>query len=264
MRNGGDRLADVAIPLSVALFALGVWEGMVRWRDVPAYILPAPSLIGHTLVADWPLLWPAWQVTLKVTFLALAASVFGGVALAVLFSLSRRVERALFPFAIILQVTPIIAVAPLILIYAPSTLTALLLCAWIVAFFPILANTVTGLQSADRNLQDLFTLYGATRGQRLLLLLAPSALPYFLAGLRIAGGLSLIGAVIAEFTAGTAGQESGLAWRILEASFRLNVARMFAALALVSLTGILIFAAFSLLSRWLLGRWHESERPDGG
>jgi NitT/TauT family transport system permease protein len=263
MAESRARPGDWAVPLVIATLAVLGWEFIVRWREVPAYVLPAPSLIALTLISDWGTLWPAWLVTLKVTFLALLASVVGGVGLAVLFALSRPIERALFPLAVVLQVTPIIAIAPLILIYAPNTLTALLLCAWIVAFFPILANTVTGLRSADRNLQDLFTLYGATRWQRLRLLLAPSALPYFLAGLRIAGGLSLIGAVIAEFTAGTAGQESGLAYRILEASFRLNVARMFAALVLVSLTGMLIFAALSLLSRSLLGRWHESAEGEG-
>ena len=258
------RAADWLVPLLIALLALGAWEALVRWRNVPAYVLPPPSLIAQTLVDDWPTLWPAWLVTLKVTFMALAASIVGGVLLAGLFTLSRWVERSFYPFAVILQVTPIIAVAPLILIYAPNTLSALLLCAWIVAFFPILSNTVTGLRSADRNLQELFTLYGATRWQRLRFLLAPSALPYFLAGLKIAGGLSLIGVVVAEYTAGTSGQASGLAYRILEASFRLNVARMFAALSLVCLTGVLIFFAFNLLSRALLGRWHESEMAERG
>ena len=255
---------DAGVPLAIALAALFIWELVVRWQEVPAYILPAPSVVAQALVNDWPILWPALLVTLKVTFLALLVSIVGGVGLAFLFTLSRWVERSLFPFAVVLQVTPIVAIAPLVLIYAPNTLSALLVCAWIVAFFPILSNTVTGLRSADRNLQELFTLYGATRWQRLRLLLAPSALPYFLAGLKIAGGLSLIGAVVAEFAAGTSGQESGLAYRILEASFRLNVPRMFAALVLMSLTGILIFAAFNLLARVLLGQWHESELREGG
>jgi NitT/TauT family transport system permease protein len=174
--------------------------------------------------------------------------------------MSPWIERSLFPFAIVLQVTPIVAIAPLILIYVDSTTAALLICAWIVAFFPVLSNTVIGLRSTDANLRDLFTMYRATRWQRLRLLLVPSALPYFIAGLKIAGGLSLIGAVVAEFTAGAAGRETGLASRILEASFRTEVPKMFAALVLVSLTGVAIFLLFNLLSRWLLGRWHESER----
>ena len=179
--------------------------------------------------------------------------------LAVVLSLSRWVEYAFLPFAVILQVTPIVAIAPLIMIYVDSTFAALLICAWIVAFFPILSNTVIGLRSADHNLRDLFQLYGATPWQRLRLLLLPSSLPYFLGGLKIAGGLALIGAVVAEFVAGAAGKDTGLASRVLEASFRTEIPRMFAALVLISVCGILIFLAFNALSRWLLGRWHESE-----
>jgi NitT/TauT family transport system permease protein len=247
------------VPALIALAAVGAWEAVVRVREIPAYLIPAPSLVLQTLVSDWPTLWPALLVTLKITFLSLLLAVAGGVALAFLFSLSPWIELSFVPFAVILQVTPIIAIAPLIIIYAPNTLSALLICAWIVAFFPILSNTTVGLRSADRNLQDLFSLYGATRWQRLRYLLAPSALPYFLAGLKIAGGLSLIGTVAAEYAAGTSGQESGLAYRILEASFRLNMPRMFAALLLVALTGISIYFAFNALSRALLKKWHESE-----
>jgi NitT/TauT family transport system permease protein len=186
-------------------------------------------------------------------------AVVGGVLIAALFATSRRIENAFFPLAIVLQVTPIVAIAPLILIYIESTTVALLICAFIVAFFPILANTVVGLRSADANLRDLFTLYGASPWQRLHLLLVPSALPYFLAGLRIAGGLALIGAVVAEFAAGAAGRETGLASRILEASFRTEIPRMFAALVLVSMVGIGIFLIFDWLARRLLGRWHDTE-----
>lgn len=253
------RGLDTVLPLVIAALVLLAWEALVRWREIPLYVLPPPSVIARTLVTDWGLLWPALLVTLKVTLLALVASVVGGAGLALLFASSRPIERALYPFAVVLQVTPVVAVAPLVLIYAPDTWTALLICAWIVAFFPVLSNTVTGLKSADRNLEDLFRLYGATRWQRLRLLLVPSALPYFLAGLRIAGGLSLIGAVVAEFAAGTSGQESGLAYRILESLFRLNVPRMFAGLALLSGAGIAIFLVLDRLARALLSGWHESE-----
>jgi len=184
------------------------------------------------------------------------------VLLATVFALSRSVELALFPLAIVLQVTPIVAIAPLILIYVESTTAALLICAWIVAFFPILSNTVIGLRAADPNLRDLFRLYRATPWQRLRWLMVPSALPYFIAGLKISGGLALIGAVVAEFAAGAAGRETGLASRILEASFRTDIPRMYAALLLVALTGVAIFVLFNLLSRWLLGRWHASESGD--
>jgi NitT/TauT family transport system permease protein len=247
------------LPLALFAAALGAWEALVRIQHIPHYILPAPSLVAQALWSNFGSLMDAWLYTLKITFWALVLAIVGGVALACLFALSRWIEISLLPFAIVLQVTPIIAIAPLILIYVPSTTAALLLCAWIVAFFPILSNTVIGLRSADHNLRDLFHLYGASPWQTLRFLLVPSALPYFMAGLKIAGGLSLIGAVVAEFTAGAAGKETGLASRILEASFRTEIPKMFAALVLVSLTGIGIYLIFNLVSRLVLGRWHESE-----
>jgi NitT/TauT family transport system permease protein len=259
---GGAALAERALrvgaPLAIALLALGAWEAVVRVNAIPPYILPAPSAVATALWNDWGTLWPSLLVTLKITFLALAVAIAGGVGLAVLFSLSRVVELSLFPFAVVLQVTPIVAIAPLILIYVSDPLTGLLICAWIVAFFPILSNTTMGLNSADHNLRDLFQLYRASRWQQLRFLRLPSAMPYFLGGLRIAGGLALIGAIVAEFAAGTAGTGSGLAWRILEAGYRLNIPRMFAALVLISATGILIFLAFTLLQHLILRKWHES------
>jgi len=212
----------------------------------------------RALIEDWGTLYPSLLITLQITFMALAVATVGGVTLAILFTTSKWVELSFFPFAVILQVTPIISIAPLILIYVDNVYLALLICAWIVAFFPILSNTTLGLNSADHNLVDLFQLYGASRWQTLLHLRLPSAMPYFLGGLKIAGGLSLIGAIVAEFAAGTAGTGSGLAYRILEAGYRLNIPRMFAAVIMISITGIIIFMAFSLLSHLLLRKWHES------
>jgi NitT/TauT family transport system permease protein len=249
------------LPLATLVALLAGWEALVRIAQIPHYTLPAPSLVFTTLVANFGSLAGSWWFTLKVTFGALALACAGGVAIAAVFALSRRVEVALFPIAVVLQVTPVVAIAPLILIYVDSTTAALLLCAWIVAFFPILSNTVIGLRAVDANLGDLFRLYRATPWQRLALLRVPSALPYFVAGLKISGGLSLIGAVTAEMVAGAAGRETGLASRILEASFRTETPKMFAALALLVLTGVLIFWGFELLSRRLLGRWHASEHP---
>jgi NitT/TauT family transport system permease protein len=246
-------------PAAVLLGLLVLWEMVVKINNIPHYILPAPTLVAQTLVKDFGTLWPSWLFTIKITFYALGLAVVGGVILAAAFALNKWVELSLFPIAITLQVTPIIAIAPLILIFIESTTAALLLCAWLVAFFPILSNTVVGLRSADLNLRDLFKLYRASPLQTLRHLLIPSALPYFMAGLKIAGGLALIGAVVAEFTAGAAGRETGLASRILEASFRTEIPRMFAALVLVSLTGVMIFVLGNVLSKWALGRWHESE-----
>ncbi len=252
-------LARLSPVLSLAAL-LVAWEALVRIAQIPHYTLPAPSLVVQTLVANFGSLAGSWWFTIKITFGALALAAIGGVLIASMFALSRGLEHALFPVAVILQVTPVVAIAPLILIYVESTTAALLLCAWIVAFFPILSNTVLGLRAADPNLRDLYRLYRATPWQRLRLLLVPSALPYFIAGLKISGGLSLIGAVTAEMVAGAAGRETGLASRILEASFRTETPKMFAALLLLVITGVAIFWSFNALSRMLLGRWHASEK----
>jgi NitT/TauT family transport system permease protein len=244
-------------PVLVFAAVVAAWEAYVRLRNVPAYILPSPSLVLETLFTDRGTLFPALLVTLKTTFGALLAAVIGGVGLAILFTQWKWVERSFLPFAIVLQVTPIVAIAPLLLIYLEAP-AAVLVCAFLVAFFPILSNTALGLASADRNLVDLFKLYRATRWQTLLHLRLPAALPYFLGGLRIGGGLALIGAIVAELAAGNAGKGAGLAFRIAEAGYRLNIPRMFAALALISATGIAIFAALSALSFYLLARWHDS------
>jgi NitT/TauT family transport system permease protein len=253
------RILRWAAPLAIAVLALGAWEAAIWWYQVPTYILPAPSQIARTLVADWDTLAASWLVTLEITLLGLAIAVAGGVSLAVLFSQWRWLELSLFPYAVVLQVTPIIAIAPLIIIWLdPNIKLALLVMAWIVAFFPILSNTTLGLNSADHNLLNLFQMYGASSWQVLWHLRLPSALPYFLGGLRIAGGLALIGAVVAEFAAGTGGAETGLAFRILEGSYRLNIPRMFAALLLISATGVLIFLLLTAVSHLLLRKWHES------
>jgi NitT/TauT family transport system permease protein len=253
-----NRVARLAIPIAMLVLLVVAWQVYVTTAHVPHYILPSPVRIAETFGTDWPILGKALLVTLRTTFLALLIALVSGVALAVLMAQSRWIELALFPYAVILQVTPIVAIAPLILIYTSTTGEALLICAWIVAFFPVLSNTAQGLHSTDHNLLNLFELYGANRWQTLIHLRLPNALPYFLAGLRIAGGLALIAAVVAEFAAGTAGANSGLAFRLIEAQHRLNIPRLFAALVLLSLTGVLIFAATSLLSYLLLRNWHES------
>lgn len=253
-----EKVGSWVLPLAIMVLAIWFWDRICVWNDIPKYILPRPSVVVQTLQDDAPLLFSSLLVTLKITFLSLALAILGGVGLAVLFAQSKWVEMSFFPFAVILQVTPIVAIFPLINIYVDNQTAKLLLCAWIVAFFPILSNTTLGLNSVDRNLRDLFRLNGATRWQELWHLRLPAAMPYFLGGLKIAGGLSLIGAVVAEFVAGTSGQASGLASRIIEAGYRLNAPRLFAALILISLTGIVIFLALSLLSHLILRRWHES------
>jgi len=255
--RGHERLVEIAAPLLAGVLFLAAWQAVVQWQGIPPYILPSPLAIAEALWRDGPSLLGSLLVTLRITAAALIAAILLGGALAILFAQSRLLEISLFPYAVILQVTPVVAIAPLLLVYLPQS-AAVLACAWIVAFFPVLANTTLGLNSVDHNLVDLFRLYGATRLQVLWELKLPAALPYILGGLKIAGGLSLIGAVVAEIAAGSAGAGSGLAYRIVEAGYRLNIPRMFAALLLLSLAGILIFFTLSLLSHLLLRRWHES------
>jgi NitT/TauT family transport system permease protein len=253
-----ERIGRWLLPAAVLCALLGLWQGYVTAWEVPHYRLPGPLLIAKTLAADFASLAASWWTTVRITLLALLLAVIGGGGLAILFAQSRWIEMTFFPYMVVLQVTPIIAIAPLIFIYIDSHTARVLFIAWIVAFFPILSNTTLGLKSSDHNLRDLMAIYRASRWQRLRHLELPSSLPYFLGGLRIAGGLSLIGAVVAEFTMGSGGQAAGLAFRILESSYRLNVPGMFAALILVVLTGIAIYLLISALSWLLLHRWHES------
>jgi NitT/TauT family transport system permease protein len=256
--TGGARMARIVAPAVLGICALAAWEALVALNGIPPYVLPGPLQIARTMVAEWSGLSAALAVTLRITLMALAAAIVLGVALAILFAQSRWLANALFPYAVVLQVTPVVAIAPLVIIWAKDATLALLICAWIVAFFPILSNTATGLDAADRNLVDLFRLYGASRWQTLLRLRLPAALPYAFAGLRVSGGLALIGAVVAEFVAGTGGTGSGLAYVILEAGYRLQIPKMFAALVLIAAIGIALFVVLGLVARLALRRWHET------
>jgi NitT/TauT family transport system permease protein len=247
----------IGLPVLVLALGLLIWDLVVRAFGIPPFVLPGPGLVFGTLISDGSLLWHSLLVTLTITFEGFLLAAVGGIALAVAFNQWRLVEYSFYPYAVILQVTPIVAIAPLLLIYLPQPL-AVLACAWIVAFFPVLANTTLGLNSVDHNLIALFELYKASRWQMLWELKLPAALPQTLAGLRIAGGLSLIGAVVAEIAAGSAGAGSGLAYRIAESGYRLNIPRMFAALLLLSVAGVAIFFLLSAFSYLMLRRWHES------
>jgi len=254
-----NRALRIATPLALGIAVLAAWEFLVRHYYVPTIVLPPPSAIWAAFVGNFASLMASLWTTLSVTLVAMAAAFLGGVALAVVFSQSRLAETALYPYAVVLQVTPVIAIAPLILIWVGFDRIDLVLViiAWMIAFFPVLANTTLGLKSADHNLIDLFRLYGASRWQILTRLQMPTALPYLLGAMRVSGGLALIGVVTAEMVAGS-GAATGLGWRIIEAGNRLEIAKMFAALALLSVLGIAIFFALSLLEWALLHRWHES------
>lgn len=253
------KVLRIAAPLTIGALLLLAWQFVCSAFAVPVYLVPSPSVVATTLAADWALLSTSLLVTLKITFFAFVLAVIIGVAIAFLFVQSRAIEVSLFPYAIILQVTPIVAIAPLIIIWVKDPTFALVICATIMALFPIIANTTLGLRSVNPGLLNLFKLNRATRWQTLRRLRIPSALPYFFGGLRISSGLALIGAVVAEFVAGTGGTGSGLAYQILQAGFQLNIPRLFAALFLITVTGILLFLAMTTVSKTALAGWHDSE-----
>ena len=256
---GGRKFADALPPLVVGILILAGWEACCRIFAIPSYLFPSPSLIAKTFAVNAPALLHSLWVTLRVTFIALALSIVIGTAIAFLFVQSPIIERSFFPYAVILQVTPIVAIAPLIIILVKNTQGALIICATIIAIFPIISNTTVGLRSIDAGHQDLFEINRASRLQNLIYLRIPSALPYFFAGLRISSGLALIGAVVAEFVAGTGGRNTGLAYQILQSGYQLDIPRMFAALFLITVAGIALFIVMAGLSRLALGQWHESE-----
>jgi len=251
--------AKILYPSIVALVLLGLWQGAVTGFQLPPYLVPSPLLMLQTLVTDWQSLGGALLVTLKITLFAFLVAVVVGVLISFVFVQSRRIETALFPYAVLLQVTPIVAVAPLIIIWVKNPTASLVICAALVALFPIISNTTLGLRSVDPDLQSYFAMNRASRMQILLRLRIPSALPYFFGGLRISSGLALIGAVVAEFVAGTGGNSTGLAYQILFAGYQLNIPRMFAALLLISLAGVALFVLMAWLSKLALGSWHASE-----
>jgi NitT/TauT family transport system permease protein len=254
----GKKISDILPPVVVGVLVLAGWEGCCRIFAIPSYLVPTPSEIALTFVADAPALLHALMITLRVTFIALALSISIGTAIAFLFVQSPIIERSFFPYAVILQVTPIVAIAPLIIILVKNTQGALIICATIIAIFPVISNTTIGLRTIDSGHQDLFAINRASRLQNLVYLRIPSALPYFFAGLRISSGLALIGAVVAEFVAGTGGQSAGLAYEILQSGYQLDIPRMFAALFLITLAGIALFTIVVGLSRLALGTWHDS------
>jgi NitT/TauT family transport system permease protein len=259
--NAGEMsfVARIGVPIILGAIIIAMWEFAVYHWKIPRFIFPAPSMIVQALIVHFPTLMASLWTTVEITLSAFAIAAILGIAIAVLFVQSRVLEVSLFPYAVVLQVTPIVSIAPFIVIWVglDHANRALLILATIVAFFPILSNTALGLKSVDHNLRNLFDLYGASRFQRLRELEFPSALPYVLGGLKISGGLALIGAVVAEFVAGS-GTSTGLAWRIIESANRLDIPLMFAALLLLSLLGITIFFSLSWLESVLLSKWHES------
>ena len=237
-------------PIALSLLLLAVWEIACRTLQVPSYLLPPPSAVAVALVQRAPLLLSSAAVTFWMAFQALVVAFVLGGGLALAVSLNRSAEQAVRPLAVALQVTPVVAIAPLVVIWAglDHADRAVLALAAAVAFFPLFSGVLTGLKSADPDLERLFDLYGASPVQRLMRLRLPSALPFILEGLRVAAGLSVIGAVVAEFVSGS-GATQGLAWRLLESGNRLRTADMLAALLCLMIMGLALHAAVGAVER---------------
>jgi len=250
-------MSKIQSPLIIFLF-LVVWELLIHAFDIKWYLLPPPTMIIDSIYSNFFSLMASLAITLKVTLTALAMSVIISLCVAVIFYFSRIIEKTMMPITVVLQVTPIIAIAPLISIWVDNSEIATLICAFLVAFFPLLTNTITGLKSTEKNHLDLMKLYRANKIQLLRYVVLPNALPYFLSGLKISTGLALIGAIVGEFVIGPISGHSGLAYRIIESGYQLEIPKMFASVVLISITGILLFNSTRLISYFLLKKWHSS------
>ena len=251
-----ERYLSFLAPIFTFILLLCSWELIVSFKNIPKYILPAPTDIFSSILLNYEDLLLSTFITFRITILAFLIASFLAIFIAILFSQSKIIELSLYPIAVIFQVTPVVAIAPLILIWVglDNAEYAILILAIIVAFFPVLANTNLGIRSVEKNLSELFSLYEATRFKRLFKLQLPYALPFILTGMKTSIGLALIGAVVAEFVAGS-GTSTGLAWRIIEAGNRLDVPKLFAALILLVVLGIILFLLMSLIEKLLLKRW---------
>ena len=245
-----------SIIVIIGLFIL--WEILFHTLNLRWYLLPPPSMILESIQSNFFSLMGSLAITLKVTLTALIASVIVSVCLAIIFYFSKFIERSMMPITVVLQVTPIIAIAPLITIWVDSSQMATLICAFLVAFFPLLTNTISGLKSTESNHLDLMKLYRANKYQLLRYVVLPNALPYFLSGLKVSTGLALIGAIVGEFVIGPISGHSGLAYRIIEAGYQLEIPKMCASVVLISITGILLFNLIRLISYLILRNWHSS------
>jgi NitT/TauT family transport system permease protein len=247
-------------PILSLLLALSAWEALCRALAIPAYLLPPPSDIARASLDQAGMLARATWATARSALVGFFLSGVLGVSFAVLLSASRSLERAAYPYIVFLQTVPIVAIAPLLVLWFGPGERAVSVSAFIVSVFPVVANTLSGLRSVEPALRDLFRLYGAGKLRTLMLLSLPSSLPSIVTGLRVAGGLAVIGAIVGEFVAGFSEGSAGLGIRILEASRQLRTDLLFAAVLCASMLGLALFFATNLAGSFLLRRWHPSEK----
>lgn len=252
-------LKKILPPIAVFIIFVGGWEVIVRLLDIAPYLLPKPSDIVQAAQQNYTNLTHSVWTTIVEAFIGFVVSAILGIGFAIVLALSKLVEKSVYPYAIILQTIPIVAIAPIIVIWFGAGMNAIVIIAFLISFFPILSNTLIGLNSTDQNMKNLFYLYNATKLQTILRLRIPAALPYIVAGLKISCSMAVIGAIVGEYVAGIGGGDGGLGYAITIASTRLQTAYLFACGLSASVLGIVFFLLVNLLSKWLLSSWHESE-----
>jgi NitT/TauT family transport system permease protein len=245
-------------PVGAFAVGIGLWQLVIVAFGVPGYMLPSPATMATTITDEFGTFGePAW-VTLRESVMGFVIAAVVGVLSALVMARWRLMERSLYPYLILLQTIPIVAVAPLFVVWLGPGIATNTLVAAMIALFPVAANTLQGLKSIDRNLVQLYTMAGAPPRVQLLFLRLPGALPSILTGLRVAAGASVIGAIVGEFVAGVGGGAGGLGYVITESAVQLRTPQLFLAVIGASIVSLLLFAVVVLVEKYLLGKWHES------
>jgi NitT/TauT family transport system permease protein len=252
------RLQQIAPPVIAFAVLLAAWQVFVAVMGIPQYILPPPTAVLVAAFTRWADIWAALTITFLAALAGLGLSVLVGVAAALVMSQSKVIERSFYPYAVILQTIPIIAIAPLVVIWLGAGTPSVIVISFLISLFPMISNSTAGLSATDHNLANMFELYNARWWQRIAMLTFPSALPYIMTGLRISSGLAIIGAIVGEFVGGIAGHKGGLGYVLTAAAIRLDMPYLFAAAFASAMLGIAIFAVVSFVQNLALRNWHES------
>ncbi|AYA76765.1 ABC transporter permease [Bacillus sp. Y1] len=245
-------------PVIALVIFLSLWQSIPVVFDIKPFILPKPTDVLQAAIDDWHLLWPAIQITVTESIIGFVISAIVGVGISILLASSRILEVSLYPYAVILQTIPVVAIAPIIVIWFGSGFNSIVIISFLIGFFPVVSNTLMGLNSVDKNMGDLFTLYNASKWQTMWKLRIPAAMPYMMSGLKISCTLAIVGAITGEFIAGIGGGRGGLGYAITVAAVQLKTPYLFACAITGAIFGIGFYLLVSSVSRFILKSWHES------
>ena len=245
-------------PIAAFVLFISLWQAIPTLLDIKPFILPKPTDVVNAAIKDWDLLWPAMQITVVEAVIGFILSAVIGIGVSILLASSRIIEISLYPYAVILQTIPVIAVAPIVVIWFGSGFNSIVIISFLIGFFPIVSNTLMGLNSVDKNMGDLFQLYNASKWQTMWKLRIPAAMPYMMSGLKVSCTLSIIGAITGEYIAGIGGGKGGLGYAITVAAVQLKTPYLFACAIAGAIFGIVFYLLVSFISRLVLKSWHES------